>query len=144
MEEVGKNRGNFSSKSITNCKKQDEWYVGSESSGRGHFLKFNHKNRCNKLLLGAYTEMVEREKERGERNREGGRKGERSWKISLENKYCIISTENRCLDQPPEQSTHLGKASALLGRFPKPSLLDSTESMVPGRWRTETEIAPER
>lgn len=38
-----------------------------------------------------------------------------------------------------EQSTDLGNASTLLGRFPKISLLDNTESTVSGLWRAETE-----
>ena len=37
-------------------------------------------------------------------------------------------------EEPMEESTDLGNASTLLGRFPKFSLLDSTESTVSGLW----------
>lgn len=40
------------------------------------------------------------------------------------------------LEDPAEQSTDLENASTLLGRLPRVSVLDSTESTVPGLWRT--------
>ena len=39
-----------------------------------------------------------------------------------------------CVEEPMEESTDLGNASTLLGRFPRFSLLDNTESTVSGLW----------
>lgn len=53
-------------------------------------------------------------------------------------KHCPILSTGRqgqpCLEEPMEESTDLGNASTLLGRFPKFSLLDNTESTVSGLW----------
>lgn len=43
------------------------------------------------------------------------------------------------LEEPADQNTDLGNASTLLGCFLRLSLLDNTESIVPGLWKTGTE-----
>lgn len=91
-------------------------------------LSFNltTESVCNKLLFVGALRATERDRER---------------EHELENSsvtHCPVPSIGPqgllCLEETVEESTDLGNESMLLGRFPKDSLLDNTESTVSGLW----------